>query len=294
VQEEVTRLGVLGWPVAHSRSPAMHNAALAALGMTGWRYQRLPVPPALFAEVVRALAGSGFHGANVTVPHKRAALALADRSSEDAREIAAANTLSFARDGAVIADNTDAAGLLAALPVSARGLRAQVLGAGGSARAAVWALRREGASEVLVWNRTPQRARELAGELGGRAVATPQPADLLVNCTSVGLAVADSSRNAKTRRHDPAVVKPSATDAAALNQLGLTFDQVGEYHYVVDLPYGDGPTALLRAARAQRVRAIDGLDVLVAQGALSLQLWTGRQAPLEVMRRAARDLAADD
>jgi shikimate dehydrogenase len=293
VQEEVTRLGVLGWPVAHSRSPAMHNAALAAMGMTGWRYQRLPVPPALLADVLRALAGSGFHGANVTVPHKRAALALADRASADAREIGAANTLSFAQDGAVVADNTDAAGLLAALPVSARGLSAQVLGAGGSARAAVWALFHDGVSEVMVWNRTPRRARELADELGGSAVATPQPADLLVNCTSVGLAVPDRRRGPETQRHDPVAVEPSATDAGALNQLGLTFDQVGEYHYVVDLPYGDGPTPLLRAARAQRVRAVDGLDVLVAQGALSLQLWTGRQAPLEAMRRAVRDLAAD-
>jgi shikimate dehydrogenase len=293
VQDEVIpRLGVLGWPVAHSRSPAIHNAALAALGLTGWRYQRLPVPPALLADVVRALAGSGFCGANVTIPHKQAALSLADRASGAAREIGAANTLTFAPEGEVVADNTDAPGLLAALPVSARGLRAQVLGAGGSARAAVWALVNDGASEVLVWNRSPQRARELAGELGGRAVAEPQRADLLVNCTSVGLAPPHGD-DAENGPGDTDAVEPSATDADALNQLGLTFDQIGEYHYVVDLPYGHAPTALLRAARKQRVRAVDGLDVLVAQGALSLQLWTGREAPLEVMRRAARDFAAD-
>jgi shikimate dehydrogenase len=287
------RLGVLGWPVSHSRSPAMHNAALADLGLTGWRYQRLPVPPALFGDVVRALAGSGFCGANVTIPHKDAALALADRASEVAREIGAANTLSFTRDGALVADNTDAPGLLAALPISARGLRAQVLGAGGSARAAVWALHHAGASEVLVWNRTPQRARELAGELGGRAVAKPQSADLLVNCTSIGLAAPERRRDADRRPGDPGAVEPSATDAGALNHLGLTFDQVGKYDYVVDLPYGHHPTTLLRAARKQGVRVVDGLDVLVAQGALSLQLWTGRQAPLDVMRRAARDFDAD-
>jgi shikimate dehydrogenase len=129
--------------------------------------------------------------------------------------------------------------------------------------------------------------------LGGCAVTAPQPADLLVNCTSVGLS-AGGARNEdpETPSRGPHAIKPSATDAGALNQLGLTFDQVGEYHYVVDLPYGDAPTALLLAARQQRVRAIDGLDVLVAQGALSLQLWTGLQAPREVMRRAARDLAA--
>jgi shikimate dehydrogenase len=287
------RLGVLGWPVAHSRSPAMHNAALAALGMSGWRYQRLPVPPALFADVVRSLAGSGFRGANVTIPHKHAALALADRASERAREIGAANTLTFSADGSIDADNTDAPGLLAALPVSARGLRAQVLGAGGSARAAVWALGHDGASEVLVWNRTPGRARALAREIGGRAVATPQPADLLINCTSVGLSTGDRQHDgAETPPLHPERVESSATDAGALNQLGLTFDQVGEYRYVVDLPYRDGPTALVRAARAQRVHAVDGLDVLVAQGALSLQLWTGLEAPLDVMRRAAHERPA--
>jgi shikimate dehydrogenase len=288
------RLGVLGWPVAHSRSPAMHNAALAALGLSGWRYQFLPVPPAVFVDVARALGGSGFRGANVTIPHKHAALALADRASEVARAIGAANTLSYSPDGTIVADNTDAPGLLAALPVSARGLRVQVLGAGGSARAAVWALRHDGADEVLVWNRTPERARALATELGARAVAAPEPADLLVNCTSVGLS--DREQGPGAGESAPAgaePVEPSATYASALNQLGLAFDQIGEYRYVVDLPYRDGPTALLRAARAQRVHTTDGLDVLAAQGALSLQLWIGRKAPLEVMRRAARGPAAD-
>ncbi len=109
------RLGVLGWPVAHSRSPAMHNAALAALGMEGWRYQLLPVPPERFAETVRALRAAGFAGANVTIPHKHAALALADSASEAAREIGAANTLTFAADGAIAAENTDAPGFFAAL-----------------------------------------------------------------------------------------------------------------------------------------------------------------------------------
>jgi shikimate dehydrogenase len=109
------RLGVLGWPVAHSRSPAMHNAALAALGMHGWRYQRLPVPPALFAETVRSLPSAGFLGANVTIPYKHAALELATEASAAAREIGAANTLTFAADGAIAAENTDAPGLIAAL-----------------------------------------------------------------------------------------------------------------------------------------------------------------------------------
>jgi shikimate dehydrogenase len=296
------RLGVLGWPVAHSRSPAMHNAALAALGMDGWRYQRLPVPPELFADTVPALHHSGFLGANVTIPHKHAALALADSASEAAREIGAANTLSFAPDGSLAADNTDAPGLLAALGESSEGSRVLVLGAGGSARAAVWALLRAGASEVSVWNRTPERARSLADDLGARAVSAPGPADLLVNCTSVGLAGASgvpggtaARECGKTPSEAPSggaagtPLERSASEDGALNQLGLTFDQVGEYPYVADLVYRSGSTPLLAAARAHGARTLDGLEVLVAQGALSFELWTGRQAPIEVMRAAARE-----
>jgi len=213
--------------------------------------------------------------ANVTIPHKQAALALADEASPAALEIGAANTLTFAADGAIAAENTDAPGLIAALGVSPRGRRALVLGAGGSARAAVWALREAGASEVSVWNRTAERARVLAREFGVRAVDAPEPADLLVNCTSVGL-------------EGPAVER-SATEDCALNQLLMTFDQVGEYSYVVDLVYRSGITPLLAAARAHGARTVDGLEILLAQGALSFTLWTGRQAPLEVMRRAARE-----
>lgn len=265
----MVRLGVLGWPVAHSRSPAMQNAALAELGMQDWHYQRLPVPPELFEDTARGLAQVGFVGANVTIPHKRAALELAARASQAAREIGAANTLSFGQDGEIEADNTDAPGLLRALGFPVAGLCALVLGAGGSARAAAWALREAGAAEVLVWNRTPGRAVDLARELDVRAVERPEAADLLVNCTSVGLV-------------------PSATPGDQLNSLGLRFDQVDRYPNVVDLAYSPGGTALLDAARAHGARTVDGLDVLVAQGALSLEVWTGRRAPLEAMRAAAR------
>jgi shikimate dehydrogenase len=265
----MARLGVVGWPVAHSRSPAMQNAALAHLALRDWRYQLLPVPPELFEETARALGAAGFLGVNVTIPHKRAALALADRAGEAAAAIGAANTLTFAHDGEVAAENTDAPGLLRALEVSPAGMRALVLGAGGSARAAVWALREAGAAEVLVWNRTSARARELADAFGASAVERPVPADLLVNCTSVGLV-------------------PSATPERQLNQLGLTFDHLGGYPNVVDLVYSSSGTALLAAARANGARVVDGLEVLLWQGALSLELWTGRPAPLEVMRQAAR------
>src|SRR4051794_5901837 len=127
----------------------MHNAAFAALGLD-WRYVKLPVPPELFERTVRALPGSGYRGANITIPHKLAALAVADSATASARAIGAANTLTFAGDG-IEADNTDAGGLLDALePESPRGRTALVLGAGGAARAVVWALIDAGASEVSI------------------------------------------------------------------------------------------------------------------------------------------------
>jgi shikimate dehydrogenase len=268
------RLGVIGWPVAHSRSPAMFEAAFAECGLDDWTYQRLPLPPELFEETVRALGASGFLGANVTIPHKQAALALADRAGDAALEIGAANTLTFHPDGAIEAENTDAPGLIAALgrltgmPAHPSAL---VLGAGGSARAAVWGLLDAGAASVSVWNRTPERALALAGELGAQAVSRPVGADLLVNCTSVGL-------------------QRSATEAAALNQLDLSADQVGEYAYVIDLVYREDPThptPLLAVARRSGVVTVGGLEVLVAQGALSFERWTGTRAPLAAMRRGA-------
>jgi shikimate dehydrogenase len=245
----------------------MHNAALAHLGLAGrWRYQLLPVPPELLSETVRALPAAGFRGANVTIPHKEAALALADQASAPARAIGAANTLTFAPGGAIAADNTDAPGFLEALPASAAGRRALVLGAGGTARAVVWALREAGAAEVAVWNRTPARARELAAELGARPVRAPVAADLLVNTTSVGLADPD----------------------ATFKDLPLAADAVGDYAIVVDLVYRDGGTLLLAEARRRGCETVDGLEILVRQGAKSLEGWLGRPAPLEVMRQGAR------
>jgi shikimate dehydrogenase len=259
------RLGVVGWPVAHSLSPAMQNAGLEAVGLTDWRYQRLPIPPELFGEAVAALPGAGFRGVNVTIPHKHAALALATDPATRALAIGAANTLIFEDGGRIRADNTDAPGLIAALPFPAAGRTALVLGAGGSARAVVWALLDAGAREVRVWNRTPARARELCSDLGGTPVPGAEPADLLVNCTSVGL---DPSQDA---------FKPLPVNA----------DDVTSYECVVDLVYRDTETPLVQAARARRVRVVDGRELLVRQGVLSFEMFTGRAAPIEVMRRAA-------
>jgi shikimate dehydrogenase len=262
----VKRLGVLGWPVAHSRSPAMHNAALAELGLKDWHYQRLPVPPEVFEETVRGLPGAGFVGANVTIPHKEAALALADRATDAARAIGAANTLTFEADGAIAASNTDAPGFLAALRdagADPAGQTALVLGAGGSARGVAYALREAGAARVAVWNRTPDRARALAADLGVEAVDRPIAAELLVNCTSVGLADGE------------------------FKDLPLDADALGTYATVADLVYRAGGTGLVAQAQRRGCTVVDGLEVLVRQGAMSLEAWTGREAPIDVMRAAA-------
>jgi shikimate dehydrogenase len=262
----VNRLGVLGWPVAHSRSPAMQAAAFAALGLADWTYQRLPVPPELLAETVRALPGAGFVGANVTIPHKEAALALADEPDPAARAIGAANTLSFTAEGSIRAANTDAPGLVAALPFSPRGRTALVLGAGGSARAVAWALREAGATDVRVWNRTSERARELAAALDVTAADRAEPADFLVNCTAVGLQGADTT----------------------FKELPLAADDLDGYACVVDLVYGEQDTALIVEARHRGCVVVDGIEVLVRQGALSFETWTGQTAPLQAMRDGAR------
>jgi shikimate dehydrogenase len=260
------RCGVLGWPVRHSRSPAMHEAGYAAVGLRDWRYQLLPVPPELFDETVRGLPGAGFAGANVTIPHKEAALALANEATSAARAIGAANTLTF-QDGRIHADNTDAPGLIDALPFDPAGRSAVVLGAGGSARAVVWALVQAGA-DVRVWNRTPERAERLCAEIGGTVVSSVPAggADLLVNTTSVGLQWGQ----------DP------------FKALPLEADALRGYPCLVDLVYGSAPTALVTAARTAGAEVVDGLEILVRQGARSFERWTGRPAPLDVLRTAAR------
>jgi shikimate dehydrogenase len=277
----MSKLAVLGFPVSHSRSPAMQGAALRTVRLAPeWTYEAIEVEPANFEAKVRELAAAGYIGANVTVPHKEAALAIADGSSAAAAAIGAANTLTFA-DGRIEADNTDARGLLASLPeFGAR--RALVLGAGGAARAAVWALAHGAVAigespepdvpqgrplEVDVWNRTTERAEVVAAEFGVLPVDLPvqNAYGLIVNTTAVGLA-----------GEDPFEHLPLSPD-------GFTPEQV-----VVDMVYGERPSPLLEAARGCGARVVDGIEILVQQGALSLQIWTGREPDLETMRKAAR------
>ncbi len=269
------RLAVLGHPVGHSRSPAMHAAALADLGLAGvWSYEAVDVEPAAFEARVAAMPDEGFVGASVTVPHKLAALELADEGSDAAREIGAANTLTFA-NGQIRADNTDAPGFLAALEESPEGMQALVLGAGGSARAVVWALVKGGAG-VHIWNRTPEGAQALAMDLGGRAVDTATSrllsvsCELTVNCTTAGMAQA------------------SGETGPSLKDLPIEADALKATQLVVDLVYGSQETELVRAAKKRGVRTVDGLEVLVHQGAEALRIWTGVEPSIEVMRRAVR------
>ncbi len=240
----------------------MQNAALVSAGLTDWRYQALPVTPELLARTLRALPYAGFRGVNVTIPHKEAALALADEASASARAIGAANTLTFTAGGGIRAENTDAPALIQALPFEATGRSALVLGAGGSARAAVWALLDAGAADVRVWNRTAERARRLCAEIGGTPVDRIAPADLLVHCTSTGL---DASED-------------------FFKQLPLTADALAGYECVVDLVYSEPPTQLTRTARSLRLAVVDGLELLIAQGALSFQRFTGQAASVDAMR----------
>jgi shikimate dehydrogenase len=243
----------------------MQNAALRAVGLGSWRYQLLPIPPELFRATVPALAGAGFRGINVTIPHKEAALRMADRVSESARAIGAANLLLFEDDGEISADNTDAPALMQALPFPAQGKTALVLGAGGSARAAVWALGQAGA-QVRVWNRTPARARALTDQLGGSTVDEVAAADLLVNCTPVGL----------------------DGHAGELKQLPVGADEIAMFGCVIDLVYSASETELIRVARSAGKPAVGGLELLVGQGALSFQRFTGIAAPVDQMAAAAR------
>jgi shikimate dehydrogenase len=280
----VKRVALLGYPVGHSRSPAMQNAAFEALGMD-WRYEALEVEPDRFAALVRELPDRGFAGANVTIPHKLLALAIADTVSDVAQAVGAVNTLVF-ESGRIVGENTDVGGFIAALheraPAAPAGMRALVLGAGGAARAVVYALTAEGADRVEVWNRTPERAVALVEDLapklhGGRISVTSEPSrssfDLLVNATSVGMEGAEPD---------------SAGGAPGFKQLPIPADKWGDAAIVADLVYGDGGTALTRKARAAGITCVEGMDILVHQGAASFERWTGVRAPVEVMRRGAR------
>ncbi len=274
------RLGVLGWPVAHSRSPAMHNAALRSLGMSDWHYQRLPVPPELFDETVRALGRAGFVGANVTIPHKHAALAAGRPGQRGGPGDRRRQHAHLRRRTARSPPRT---------PTPRPDRRARSLARRDFERARA-RRRRQRAGRGVGAARRGRRARCRCG--------TAPPSARRSWPASIGRARRRALRAGRSARQlhlggPSARVERSATEGRALNQLGLTGDQVGEYSHVIDLVYRSTPTPLLAAARRAGARTVDGLEILVAQGALSLEHWTGRAAPLEVMRQAAREESAE-
>ncbi len=263
----------------------MHNAAFREVGLD-WHYEAIDVESERFAELVRGMPARGFGGANVTIPHKLAAIEVADTAAPTATLVGAANTLVF-RDGAIHAENTDVEGTLTALreraPEAPAGMRALVLGAGGAARAVVFALIEGGAASVEVWNRHSDRAAALVSHLSPaagatRLVATTDPsvreADVLVNATSVGMS------GHGTNAHE-------APETGSFKELPVSADELDDRLIVVDLVYRQNRTPLVHAARARGLRCVDGIDVLVHQGAASFRLWTGMHAPLGAMRSGA-------
>jgi shikimate dehydrogenase len=265
------RLAVLGQPISHSRSPAMHSAALAEMGLDDWSYEAIEVSAEGFEALVRSLPEKGFAGVNVTVPHKVAALAVSDEASDAAREIGAANTLTFEK-GLIHAENTDATAILDALPSPPAGASALVMGAGGSARAAVWALRQAGAT-VNVWNRTHEKAEALADEM--EVGLNAESFQILVNATTIGMAKPNGVQPLPERGEPD--LKPFSVLADGFKA-----------EVVMDLVYGSHDTDLIVAARAAGATTVDGLEILARQGAASLRIWTGGNPPLDTMRRAAR------
>ncbi|MER3490489.1 MAG: shikimate dehydrogenase [Meiothermus sp.] len=262
------RLGLIGFPLAHSLSPAMHRAALQELGLAG-TYELLETPLELLPQRL-AEVRQEFRGVNVTVPHKEHVLPFLDDLSPEAAAIGAVNTV-VNESGRLVGHNTDAAGFLRGLEeagIAYRGKRVLILGAGGAARGIAFALKPH-AAEIWIQNRTPIRAMALAEEFG--LVFVPdfslegavRECDLLINTTSVGL-------------KDP---RSSPLPQGLLPQSGV----------VVDIVYNPPLTKLLQDAQARGLRTLGGLPMLVWQGALAFELWTGQRPEVSGMYRAARD-----
>jgi shikimate dehydrogenase len=272
-----TRLvGIIGWPVEHSLSPVMHNAAFAQAGLD-WAYVPLPVYPDHVGEAVRGLRALGFAGANVTVPHKRAVIRYLDEVSHAAQAIGAANTIVM-RNGELYGDNTDAAGFFASLRAAGfdpAGTYCAIMGAGGAARAVAYALAGAGALQVCVYNRNLRHARDLCQDMAKfypdvrfEAVAMSDLAgigedtDLLVNATPVGMWPDTEASPWPGGLPVPAHVR------------------------VCDLVYNPQKTLFLAQARRDGAETVEGLGMLVYQGAAAFEMWTGRPAPVETMRQA--------
>jgi shikimate dehydrogenase len=265
--------GVIGWPIAHSRSPRLHGHWLKRYGING-HYLPLPVMPEHLAEVLRAMPRMGFVGANVTLPHKESVLALADVVTDRAALIGAANTLIFRPDGPIHADNTDGYGFIANIRQNAPGWipdlgPAAVIGAGGAARAVVASLLESGVPELRITNRTRLRAQQIRSEFGAKVVvydwddagAMLEGALTVVNATSMGM-----------------VGKPP---------LRVALDALAPGTLVTDLVYTPLITPFLAEAQARGCEIVDGLGMLLHQGAPGFERWFGHRPEVDEALRAA-------
>lgn len=268
-----TRLAaVIGSPVAHSLSPALHNAAFESAGLD-WRFVAFEVAPGRGAKAVEAMVTLGIAALAVTAPHKRDVAAAVDEVDEAAAALESVNTVVLRPDGTTYGASTDGAGFVASLRaggVDPAGMRAVVIGAGGAARSIVDALGRSGVADIAIVNRTPDTAAAAAALARVARVGTiddVSSADLVVNATPVGM---------------------GGDGRLPVDPERLTAGQV-----VADIVYHPLDTPLLQAARRIGARTVDGLGMLVHQAALQQQLWTGVVADVEVLRAAAdAELAA--
>ncbi|MFQ5614635.1 MAG: shikimate dehydrogenase [Anaerolineae bacterium] len=274
-------VGLIGWPVEHSLSPAMHNAAFTAQHLD-WAYVPLPVLPEDLARALDGLKALNFVGVNVTIPHKQAVMRYLHQISDVAQSIGAVNTIVI-KDGNLYGYNTDRVGFLESLreeEFEPAGKRCIILGAGGAARAVAFALANEGAESIFILNRTVERAEFLVEDLVSHyanvrfasqklARETLLPlndgVDLIVNTTSLGM----QPQVNRSPWPDDLPIPPQAT--------------------VCDLVYNPVNTRFLQQAAAAGARTIDGVGMLVHQGATAYRFWTGRAAPVEAMRRAVLD-----
>ena len=271
-------LGVIHEPGMRSLSPVMQQAALDALDLE-LKYEAWPTPPAGLRTRVTGLRAPTVLGANVTIPHKEAVVEMLDGVDDLVERVGAVNTI-HNRDGRLLGFNTDVAGFLCGLREAGfepKGCRAAVAGAGGSARAVVVALQGAGSSSLAVLNRSTERAERLVAEVGGGVVSALPATDenwakvaadsqLLVNCTSLGTAGTPEE-----------------------NEMPVPADIIRPDMLVYDLVYRPAETRLLREARARGARVLGGLPMLVYQGAASLRIWTGEDAPTDLMMRAVED-----
>jgi shikimate dehydrogenase len=290
-----TVVGVIGDPVAHSLSPRLHNVAFAHLGLD-WVSLGFQVVEGSAAEALVGARALGFRGLSVTMPHKETVAALVDRRTEIAERLGAVNCVTNL-DGLLVGDNTDGRGLVAALRRGGHfdpdGRRCLVVGAGGAARSIIAALADSGASEVVVVNRTEERAvaaAALAGAVG--RVGNPGDAsqcDLVVNATPAGMQGIGSppGPSAGSSAHS-LLPEPDRLDPWALDP-GL----LGPGQVAVDLVYHPAVTPWLEVARSRGAEVLNGLGMLVHQAALQLETWTGQEPPVDAMWRAISEFTSE-